>query len=100
MTTWLIHRISGLLMIVLFATKFVSGLLMLPEEEPSWVLPLHRASVLNIALIFLFSLHVCFGLKTILFELGLFKEKFLTYAATALALILSVVGMVVYLQLA
>ena len=97
MATWLVHRISGLLLIVLLATKLVSGLFMLPEEDPSWALPLHRHAVLDIALIFLLCLHACFGLKTVLFELGIFKEKLLAWAATVLALILSVAATAAYL---
>ena len=99
MGTWLLQRISGLLLIVLMGTKFVSGLFLLPETQPAWALPLHRQAVLDITLIFLFCLHTCFALKTILFEIGLSKEKLLVYGATALALALSIVGTVLYLQM-
>ena len=99
MGTWLVQRISGLLLIILVATKFVSGLFLLPETDPSWAVPLHRQAVLDITLIFLFCLHTCFGLKTILFEIGFFKEKLLAYGATALALTLSIIGTVLYLRM-
>lgn len=36
MTTWLIHRISGLIMIGLFAVKFVTAFYLLPDDKPSW----------------------------------------------------------------
>ena len=100
MTTWLIHRVSGLLLIVLLGTKFVSGLWLLPEAKPGWAMALHRQAVLDVTLIFLFCLHLCFGLKTVLFELGLFREKFLAFAATAAALILGAAGTVAYLWMA
>ena len=99
MGTWLVKRISGLLLMILLATKLVSGLYLLPEEKPSWALTFHRQAVLDITLIFLFCLHTCFGLKTILFEIGFFKEKLLAYGATALALTLSIIGTVLYLRM-
>jgi len=98
--TWLVNRTSGLLLIILLGTKLVSGLFLLPEEKPSWAISLHRQAVLDIMLIFMLCLHACFGLKTILFEIGLFKEKLLAYAATVLSLILSVIAVMLYLWMA
>ena len=100
MGTWLVHRISGLLLIILLGTKFVSGLFLLPETKPSWAMSLHRQAVLDITLILMFCLHACFALKTILFEMGFFKEKLLAYAATVLALVLSIIATVLYLRMA
>ena len=100
MGTWLVNRTSGLLLIILLGTKLVSGLFLLPEEKPSWAISLHRQAVLDIMLIFMLCLHACFGLKTILFEIGLFKEKLLAYAATVLSLILSVIAVMLYLWMA
>ena len=100
MGTWLVNRISGLLMIILLGTKLVSGLFLLPEEDPDWALTLHRQVVLDIMLIFLLCLHACFGLKTILFEIGLFKEKLLTYSAAVISLVLSVIAVILYLRMA
>jgi hypothetical protein len=54
--------------------------------------------VIDITLIFLFCLHSCFGLKIIIYELGYRREKLLVRLATAVALILSVVGTVIYLR--
>ncbi len=99
MTTWLIHRISGLIMIGLFILKFVTAFYLLPDEKPAWAVFLHRHPAVDISLIFLVSLHTCFGLKTILFELGVRREKLLVYLATGVALAMSVVGTIVYLRL-
>lgn len=99
MGTWLAQRISALLLMALLVTKFVSGFFLLPETEPAWAVPLHRQVVLDIALIFVFCLHSCLGLKTILFEMGFFREKLLVYGATTLALGLSIVGTVLYLRI-
>ena len=96
----MVHRITGLLLIVLLATKVISGLFMLPETDPPWALPLHRQAVLDIALIFLLCLHACFGVKTSLFEIGFRREKLLTYGATAVAVILSAAATVAYLWMA
>ncbi len=100
MTTWLIHRISGLFMIGLFTLKFVTAFYLLPDDKPSWALFLHRHPAVDISLIFLISHHTCFGLKTILFEIGLRKETWLAYSATAAALTLSIIGTIVYLRMA
>ena len=98
MTTWLIHRISGLIMIGLFALKFVTAFYLLPDEKPSWAVFLHRHPAVDISLIFLISLHTCFGLKTILFEIGFRREKVLVYVAAAVALTMSIIGTIVYMR--
>ena len=99
MTTWFIHRISGLMMIGLFAVKFITAFYLLPDEKPSWAVFLHRYPAIDISLIFLVSLHTCFGLKNILFEIGLRKEKLLTYTATIVGLALSIGGTAIYLRM-
>ena len=100
MTTWLIHRISGLIMFGLFILKFVTAFYLLPDDKPSWALFLHRHPAVDISLIFLICHHTCFGLKTMLFEIGFRKEKLLVYSATVVALALSIVGMIIYLRMA
>jgi len=87
------------MMIGLFAVKFVTAFYLLPDEKPSWAVFLHRYPAIDISLIFLVSLHTCFGLKNILFEIGLRKEKLLVYTAAIVALTLSVTGTVVYLRM-
>jgi succinate dehydrogenase hydrophobic anchor subunit len=99
MTTWLIHRISGLMMIGLFGIKFVTAFYLLPDEKPSWAVFLHRHPAVDISLIFLVSLHTCFGLKNILFEIGFSKEKMLVYTAAIVGLILSIAGTIIYLRM-
>ena len=99
MTTWLIHRISGLIMIGLFALKFVTAFYLLGDEKPSWAVFLHRHPAVDISLIFLISFHICFGLKNILFEIGFRREKFLVYAAATVAIMLSIAGAIVYVRM-
>ena len=99
MTAWLIHRISGLLMIGLFAVKFVTAFYLLPDEKPSWAVFLHRYPAVDISLIILVSFHTCFGLKNILYDIGLRKEKLLVYTAAIVGLALSVTGTVIYLRM-
>lgn len=86
-------------MIGLFAVKFVTAFYLLPDEKPSWAVFLHRHPAIDISLIFLVSFHTCYGLKNILFEIGLRKEKLLVYGATMVALSLSIAGTVIYLRL-
>lgn len=99
MTTWLIHRISGLVMIGLFAVKFTTAFYLLPDEKPSWAVFLHRHPAVDISLIITVSFHTCLGLKNILFDIGLRKEKLLVYAAVAVATTLSIAGTIVYVRL-
>jgi len=84
----------------LFTLKFVTAFYLLPDDKPSWAVFLHRHPAVDISLIFLICHHTCFGLKTILFEIGFRKEKVLLYAATAVALTLSIVGTIIYLRMA
>lgn len=86
-------------MIGLFAVKFVTAFYLLPDEKPSWAVFLHRHPAVDISLIFLVSFHTCFGLKNILFEIGLRKEKLLIYGATIVALTLSITGAIIYLRM-
>ena len=97
MTTWLIHRITGLLLIALLATKFLTAYFLLGEDKPSWALSLHRQPVVDMTLIVAIALHACFGLKTLLFEIGLRREVLLTRGAWSLAALLSAAGVVCYL---
>ena len=86
-------------MIGLFAVKFVAAFYLLPDEKPSWAVFLHSHPAIDISLIFLVSFHTCYGLKNILFEIGLRKEKLLVYGATMVALTLSIAGTVIYLRM-
>ncbi len=86
-------------MIGLFALKFVTAFYLLPDEKPSWAVFLHRHPAVDISLIFLISLHTCFGLKNILFEIGFRREKLLVYAAAAVGLALSIAGTFVYVRM-
>lgn len=86
-------------MIGLFVVKFVTAFYLLPEDKPSWALFLHRHPAVDISLIFLITHHTCFGLKTILFELGLRKEKWLVTSATVVAVTLSLIGTIVYVRM-
>jgi hypothetical protein len=86
-------------MIGLFALKFVTAFYLLPDEKPSWAVFLHRHPAVDISLIFMVSLHTCFGLKNILFEIGFRREKLLVYAAAAVAITLSIAGTIVYMRM-
>ena len=86
-------------MIGLFALKFVTAFYLLPDEKPSWAVFLHRHPAVDISLIFLICFHTCFGLKNILFEIGLRREKLLVYTAAAVAIALSVAGTIVYVRM-
>lgn len=99
MTTWLVHRITGLFLIVLLGTKFITALFLLGETKPGWALALHRQPVIDVLLMFVFSLHMFYGLKIMTYELGFRREKLLNATATVLALAMGVVGTVLYFSM-
>lgn len=86
-------------MIGLFALKFVTAFYLLPDDKPGWAVFLHRHPAVDISLIFLVSLHTCFGLKNILFEIGFRREKWLVYGAAVVGLALSIAGTIVYIRM-
>jgi hypothetical protein len=86
-------------MIGLFALKFVTAFFLLPDDKPAWAVFLHRHPAVDISLIFLVSLHTCFGLKNILFEIGFRREKWLVYGAATVGLALSIAGTIVYIRM-
>lgn len=83
MFVWVFHRVSGLLLIFLLALQVVSGYL---QSGTSALARLHNQAALNILLVFLLIFHAMYGLRTILMDLGVKKEKLLFWGCTAAGL--------------
>ena len=95
MFIWIFHRISGIFLIVLLAIKFLTSFfLMTKAQKPDWALLLHTNPLTDTLLIISGVYHAFYGLRTIVIDLGVKKEKLLFRLFTALAT-LSTIGLLV-----
>jgi succinate dehydrogenase/fumarate reductase cytochrome b subunit len=99
MFAWLFHRISGLFLIILLGIKILSGFyLFTKDKKPDWALLLHRQPMVDILIMVLLSFHVFYGIKTILYDLGIRKEKLLFWSSTVLGGVVSLLLVAIYLK--
>jgi succinate dehydrogenase/fumarate reductase cytochrome b subunit len=84
MFVWIFHRLSGLLLILLLGLK------------PDWALVLHTNPLSDTLIIVLIVFHAFYGLRTVIIDLGLQKEKLLFWIFTLLSLAMSAFLLVVY----
>lgn len=97
MFVWVFHRVSGLLLILLLGVKFLTSFfLMTKAQKPDWALVLHTNPFTDTLLIVLIVFHALYGLRTVIIDLGLRKEKMLFWVFTLLSVILSVLLLFVY----
>ena len=90
MFIWVFHRISGLLLIVLLSLKFTTSFfLMTKNQKPDWALLLHTNPLSDTLLIIAGVFHAFYGLRTIIIDLGVKKEKLLFWLSTILAALVS-----------
>ena len=98
MFVWIFHRVSGLLLIVLLGLKMLTGLFMMTKEaKPDWALALHVNALTDILLIALLVFHASYGLRTMVYDLGVKHEKALFWIFSGLAAAASVLLAVLYL---
>lgn len=99
MFAWLFHRISGLFLIFLFGIKiFTAFFLYTKEKRPDWAILLHRQPAVDILIFVLLTFHVSYGLKAILYDLGIRKEKLLFWSSTLLGGGVSILLIALYLK--
>ncbi len=97
MFVWIFHRLSGLILILLLGLKFVTSFfLMTQAQKPDWALVLHTNPFSDTLLIILIVFHAFYGLRTVIIDLGMRKEKLLFWIFTLLSLVMSVFLLVVY----
>ncbi len=99
MFVWIFHRISGLLLIVLLSLQLLTGFFQAGESSSDLAITLHKHAVLNCLIVFLFVFHSLYGIRTILMDLGLGREKLLFWCSNALGLVIYVVFLVLYAKL-
>ena len=94
MFVWLFHRISGVILILLIAFKFLTGFGIdkhFGQESVEFWRALHNNTPSNITLLFLFIYHSLYGLRTIIFDLGYKREKELFWVFSILGLVLFII---------
>jgi len=97
MFIWVFHRVSGLLLILLLGVKFLTSFfLMTKAQKPDWALVLHTNPFTDSLLIILVVFHSLYGLRTVIIDLGVRKEKLLFWVFTLLSIILSAALLIVY----
>jgi succinate dehydrogenase/fumarate reductase cytochrome b subunit len=94
---WLFHRISGLLLILLLGLKFLTSFfLMTKAQKPDWALVLHTNAFTDTLLIVLIVFHAFYGLRTVIIDLGVRREKLLFWTFTLLSVVISAFLLIVY----
>jgi len=96
---WIFHRISGLLLIVLLAFQFCTGLVQASSaqtESLKTAAALHQHAAVNCLLVFLVIFHGLYGLRTILLDLGMRRERLLFWSCTLLGTVAFTAFLVFY----
>lgn len=97
MFIWVVHRLTGLLMILFLGTKFLTSFfLMTRDKKPDWTLALHTSPVIDVILIICVVYHALYGLRTVIMDMGFKKEKLLFWLFTGLASLLAFIMLVIY----
>lgn len=97
MFVWVFHRITGLLLILLLSVKFLTSFfLMTKGQKPDWALVLHTNPFIDTILIISGVFHAFYGLRTVIIDLGVKKEKLLFWIFTFLSFIGSALLLFVY----
>jgi succinate dehydrogenase hydrophobic anchor subunit len=73
-----------------------SFFLMTKAKKPDWALLLHTNPLIDILLLVSVIFHALYGLRTVIIDLGVRKEKLLFWISTALGIALSAALIVVY----
>ena len=97
MFVWVFHRISGLLLIILLGIKFLTSFfLMTKEQKPDWALVLHTNPLTDTILIVSIVFHALYGLRTVIIDLGVKKEKLLFWVFSTLGVLMSALLLIIY----
>lgn len=97
MFIWVFHRISGILLVALIAIKFITAFfLMTKGQKPDWALLLHTNALTDTLLIIGGVYHAFYGLRTVIIDLGVRKEKLLFWVFTVLASAVTIFLLIFY----
>ena len=97
MFIWVFHRVSGLLLIALLGIKFLTSFfLMTKEQKPDWALVLHTNAFADTLLIVCIVFHALYGLRTVIIDMGLRKEKLLFWIFNLLGVLITALLLIIY----
>jgi len=97
MFVWVFHRVTGLLLIGFLGVKFLTSFfLMTKDTKPDWALFLHTNPLIDAVLIISVVYHALYGLRTVILDLGLRREKLLFWIFTVLGTVVSAALLVLY----
>ena len=91
MFVWVFHRISGVLLILLVGFQIFTGFSQSISTDAGFAQAAarhHKQSLLLCLLVFLFTFHSLYGIRTILMDLGLRREKTVFWGVTLLGVVL------------
>jgi succinate dehydrogenase/fumarate reductase cytochrome b subunit len=96
------HRMSGVLLVALLFAQLVTGFFQASAsnaEPVQAIAGLHRHAVLSCLLVFFATFHALYGVRTILLDLGMRREKLLFWVATGLGWVGFAIFLVLYFRL-
>jgi succinate dehydrogenase/fumarate reductase cytochrome b subunit len=97
MFVWVVHRVSGLLLVLLIGLKFfTSFFLMTKGQKPDWALLLHTNPLTDTFLIVAGVYHAFYGLRTVIIDLGVRKEKLLFWIFTSVGTAITAALLLIY----
>ena len=97
MFIWIVHRITGLLLILLLGVKFLTSFfLMTKAQKPDWALVLHTNHLSDTFLIVSGVYHALYGLRTVIIDLGVRREKLLFWVFTSLGTAVCAILLFIY----
>lgn len=99
---WVFHRLSGVVLIVLLALQLVTGFFQSSPSQSEWIKSvalLHRHTAVVCLTVFLLIFHALYGVRTILLDFGIGRERLLLWVCNALGLVLFGVFVALYVTL-
>lgn len=100
MFVWIFHRISGVVLIFLFAFQLLTGFFQASDSNAAAVKAvarLHNHATVVILLVLLTTFHALYGVRTILLDCGVRRERLVFWVCTALGAVLFGTFLVLYL---
>ena len=99
MFVWMFHRISGILLIALLALQLGTGFFQASSSNAAAVktlAALHRHPLVNCLLVLCVIFHALYGVRTIVLDLGVKRERLLFWICTTLGSLLFVAFLIAY----